>query len=388
MIYIVILIIFAIPVFVYEGKSRRKTNVKDWSRLVYAFECLLLILLFGLRNYVGGDTISYIYLWDLIPSFKEINLLNFSASRFMPFWYLFCAACKSVNGEFWVLTLAHATVVNVIMFYMISKITQHKFTAVLVYYLYPAFYFNCEIMRESMAACFFLLAMPYFMKKEWGKYYGLCFVAYMFHSSATLCFLYPLLYSFATRKLTLQSIVIISVIAGILFVGPIFENLSEMLPDALNIFKVTRYKELTNATWMGTVREILTSVILFIIIHERDKRINVNNLVDAGLKFYWLLITLGIGMHILTNRFSNYFRIFVVLIIVKLIWDYKKKSLIVYLFIANTIFGQYRLYVRESSDYYLEGYHFYDQFHPYYSIFEEVPEDIKNKRIQYMSDED
>lgn len=371
----------------YEKPTRFKESCIRKSSTYYVIECILLIVVFGFRNYVGGDTISYIAMWDLVPDLSEVNLLNFVASRFMPFWYFLCASCKTISDEFWILSLTQAAIVNIVTFIAISKLTKYRFTASLIYLLYLSLYFNCEIMRESIAVSFFMLAFPYFIEKKWFQYYFLCFVGYMFHSSAFLCFLYPFLYRYATRKLNVRSLFVVLLFASVLFVEPLFMYISNQLPDALNIFKSDRYGELSNATWFGTVREILTSLLLFVLIRRRDRHEDVNNVVDAGLKMYWLLITLGIGLHILTNRFANYFKLYEIVLIVQIIWVYKKKDLIPILFIINIMFGQYRLYTRESSKLALKHYMFYEQFYPYYSIFENVPQDVIDNRIQYMTSE-
>jgi len=201
MIYFVMFIFFAF-LAIRNDFLWQRGGIKALSNLAL----IMLICVSGFRYKVGGDTIGYMEYFDDIPYLWEVENFNFSLSSFDPLWILFSSLCKSIVDDYFFLQFVHSVVINVIIFRFFKASTPYFSTAILIYFLFFYLYFTMEIMRESLAISMFLLAFPYYLKKRWLKYYLFASLAFLFHSSAIIVFIFPL---FSKVKLTNLSIILL-----------------------------------------------------------------------------------------------------------------------------------------------------------------------------------
>lgn len=225
MIYLFIFLLLLFLTIKFEFKKRIK-----FSNRWYSFVLLLFILVAGLRYKVGGDTLAYFRYYQILPTWKHTSFFDLLNGRYSFFWNLLATTCKSIFKEFALLQVVQSTFVNVTLFWFIKKYTRFRFTALLSYFLIAYLYFNMEIMRESIAISFFLLSYPYFEKKSWFKYYLLVITAFLFHTSAVILLVFPLLGLFKFSK---KNVIIIS---GILIVFIIFLI---NVPELMNLLLFT-----------------------------------------------------------------------------------------------------------------------------------------------------
>lgn len=94
------------------------------SETWYWGECVLLILVAGLRLIVGGDTQTYMGDYDRYPTLEEFNIFTFAMFRYQPLWIMLNVLAKSIYQEFYVLQIILACIVNPITFYIIQKETE------------------------------------------------------------------------------------------------------------------------------------------------------------------------------------------------------------------------------------------------------------------------
>jgi len=166
MIYLVIFLIFLIFAIIFGfGK-----NSSNFAKICYVLECLTLICLAGFRFRVGGDSLSYEDSFFEIPDLKYLLDSDFSEKVYQPLWITLCSICKSF-GSFTLLQIVQAIIVNVGMFTIIKRYSQHRFSMVLVYYVIFYLYFNTEILRQAISIIIFLFAYPYLIRKKYLRYY-------------------------------------------------------------------------------------------------------------------------------------------------------------------------------------------------------------------------
>ena len=97
-----------------------KSNNKRLANRFYWFECIVLILLAGLRNNVGGDTIGYMAYWGSLPTFTELKNFNFLIfGRYQPLWYYLNATAKYIYDDFTTFQIIHAIILNISIFVFI-----------------------------------------------------------------------------------------------------------------------------------------------------------------------------------------------------------------------------------------------------------------------------
>lgn len=185
-----------------------------FSNKWYNFMLLLFILIAGLRYKVGGDTLSYFDHYTEVKTWFEINFSEFLMGRYSFFWNVLATTCKTISDDFYVLQIVQAAFVNFTIFWFIKKYSNFRFTSLLLYFLFSYLYFNTEIMRESIAVSFFLIAFPYFERKLWLKYYLIIIIAFLFHTSAVILFFFPLLsvVKFNLRNFTITTCFLVFII--------------------------------------------------------------------------------------------------------------------------------------------------------------------------------
>jgi hypothetical protein len=131
--------------------------------------------------------------YDNIPRFSDISVASFVISRHEPLYFLVEVLAKTISPHFFVLQLIQSFFVNVVMISFFNKRTRYLFTSILLYYLILYISFNTEAMRSSMAIAVFVLSYDLFKAKRWIWYYIFSLMATMFHLSALILIVLPLL---------------------------------------------------------------------------------------------------------------------------------------------------------------------------------------------------
>ena len=237
MIYIILFLFLFILHF--KGNQARKSNLMYWGL------CAFLSLFIGFRYRVGGDTLWYNNMFDdgTYPSLKELfNGYDFIASYFYPGWLFLNAAVKSFIGEFWGVQLLQALFVNIVCFHVFNKYcNERRYTCLLIYYFFYFLYFNTEIMRESISASFFFLSFGCINERKWGKYYVFCLLAFLFHPSAIITFIIPILLIYSQLlKRHFKFYYILIVILAIMLTYSV-QTLVSIMPTEFIAYKADSY---------------------------------------------------------------------------------------------------------------------------------------------------
>ena len=384
------LIVFLLALlFTYQYDIKRRTQGKE---LAYFILFLSAVLLAGCRYVVGGDTVRYMRYWEDYPTFSDGNI--FYQARFDPLWTLLSVACKSVCDDFIFFQFVHAVLLNGILFLGVFKkqdfFKRYRFTIVLFYLLYAYIYFNTEVLRESLAVAFFLLAFPAFQEKKWARYYLFAIVAFLFHTSAIVVFLFPFFRSIPYKKKYIIAL-FVTVIIIFLFLNNLLDIF--LLDDAMKakygsyddshrnlngkIFYFIKYFAVVALLiYINDVKLKKKSAIYtcFYVINAFIAAISIGNPAVGG-RFYnyiWLLV-IGYYVYVLYNiSYSKYFSII------------RKRAL--FLFIMFPLLFYYEKYFRDESEVMsgtLSGFKYY----PYTSIFQKDDKDSEyliRKRIYYV----
>lgn len=390
MIYFIIILLFAFPVLFCDfklwnyGESYARGNI---YQKYYYFLYAIVVLLFGLRNFVGGDTIGYMNMWSGLPTLDKLGVFDFINAKYAPMWYIFNAVCKSINGEFWTFQIFHAIIVNAVIFYTISKYSNYRFTAILFFALSELLYFNCEILRESLSVSCGLLAFNYYVDKKWGKYYILALLALSFHKSAVCLLFLPLIYNYTSTKISNKQLAIL-VVCGFVFS-------TFVLPYAVRVFmpffadSFEGYSTMHRASILGTLRSCLFVVLLTYLIKHYETS-DEHDIVIVGTKFYLLAQVIGLFLPIFSTRFINYFLIYYIILLADFVWNHRgAHKLLVLALYANFLFGIVRQQTKDVSSWVsstAHDYYFYEIYIPYYTIFEDIPTDVylHRKAIYYQ----
>ena len=368
MIYFLIFLYLLISAIWLEGKKCTNALFVKYN---YIVECLVLILLFGLRYRLGSDSIRYENAYDHMPELRYIEFNLFVFVKYQPFWLFLNSLLKSLGCSFVVLQILQSIFVNGGVFYIIQKKCHYKYTAIVFYYLLYYQYFTTEILRESIAVVIFLLSYDSLINKRYLKYMGMAVIAFLFHISSIIIFLAPFFVIFLKKKynfFTLYIIVVVfSLISSVLierFVD-LFGGLDEYvdslsdnyLDHSLNIFGML-YKLFFLLPYI-----LFLSIIKYIpSLNNRENRLI--------LLSYIILKVLGVAYPPL-DRFSNYFCILMLIVVTNMlrVTTFYKYHCLVFGGFLIVLYSQFAFYLKDYS-YYNDNRtaYYYNMFIPYSSI--------------------
>lgn len=226
MIYLFTFAIFFVLISLFDICNDKKKYAQLW----YNIMTLWLILLSGLAYQVGADIPGYMYEYDSFSS-KKIesihDLIVFKVNR-QPLWVLLEFICHTISPYFVLFKLVIAIFSNWVISRFILKHSLYPFTALLFYGLILYLNLNFNALRQLLSISVFLLGYDSLADRKWIKYFAWCLIAWLFHSSAIICFFFPLLYFIPTSK---KSIVIISSILVVSVFFALQSNLAYSMTD-------------------------------------------------------------------------------------------------------------------------------------------------------------
>ncbi len=329
MIYFLFFFVFLI--LAYSFDFRKSSKNRD---LYYKLECFALILLWGLRYRVGGDSLTYEEEFMDYPTLFEIIRGGIHDLPFQPLWYFFNGIIKSIIPSFVFFQVVHAIIVNVVVFSSIKQYSKAPFTAALFYFVFISYNMNTEILREALSVCLFLIAFKSLNDNKLVKYYFLATIAFLFHQSAVFLFVLPLFKPFLRQSWTLKHYVILGGV--VVLVGSLAANALEyvigmnMLSNDFSNDKAMRYYANAVAsqgsdTGLGGsqfgIRYLLRVFLaLYVIYVAKKTKLNTpeNNLVTHA---YLFLTIMGFLVGLIAGRWNNYFLVLYYCIIADLLYD-------------------------------------------------------------------
>jgi hypothetical protein len=380
MIYILIFILLTILTirFDFSGKFNKKI-----ANFWYISSCLILIIVSGLRYKVGGDTLSYMYDFNDLPYIWELHKFNFSEAQYDPLWIIFSSLSKSIINDFTFFQILHASIINIILFRFIKQNTPYRFTAILLYALFFYLYFNMEIMRESLAVCTFLLAYPYYKSRKWLKYYLITLVGFLFHSSAIITFIFPLLRNIKFRSWAI--VLLIGVFLAIISIPDAIKNLlgiflfNDRLSSRFLLYSGIKLN--SNGVFTYFVLYFLFPSILIGMPHLKTK----NELFKELLFSYFFIVVVVTGFSGF-NRFLNYLTPFMAVYfanslneIYRSAYFARAKRLAVFLLMVIAFIPKLNYYFLDTSNI-VAGTRRYNGWFPYSSVFNKE-ENHKRERL-------
>ena len=375
MVYVFVLIISLYGLFKYDliGLCRGR-------KAFFIFEYIVLIVVVGLRNKIGGDNFYYLEYWQTYPKMIDIYTFDFKNAEFQPLWYVFNAFIKSIFDNYVCFQIVHAVLINWIVSNFIWKYSKLPFFSTFVYILFFYFYYNTEILRASISVCIILLSYPSLENKNWLKYYVYVIIAFGFHLSAIVAVLFPACHLFKDLHYKW--------IFGFVILGFLIVYMENFIPYVIGLFsnseliaiKIENYfLRVESDSYSGynivgwSVWFLYTIMVPFIILYYSN---NIKNSLFRGFVFLWVFFNVLIGGYgTLVVRTMDYiYPIFIIIysnvicLLLKLPnrrYDIKLKFIIMFvLLITSYEWGRFR-YFRP-----LAYGKFYQLYYPYTSIFD------------------
>lgn len=346
LVYIVqLILILILGFFIKPSKSDSKKSLfLFWVFIILCFVACL-------RNYtVGYDTKQYVTAFNKAAS---LTLSNFSYLRYEYGYTFLLWFLNKISSNWQILLVITSLFINFSVLRFIKKNSENPFLSVLIYILLNFYFFYTSAMRQAIAISIVLIGYEYLKKNNNVVFFIYVLIATLFHQSALLAFLIPLMKNVKYNKL------FIFILFFIYFIGFIFgKNFfifitkfsSRLLDYSDSKFFVENY--------FGALLQFLLNFMLFIIGYlimlknDRnilyDKSNNNNTLIGVlAIANLFLLLTVRVGIF---NRFSPYFAIFIIIWLPNMIMKLKKSKdrMLVYiccfsvLILYWTVIGVYR----------------------------------------------
>jgi len=382
MIYLILFILLLILTIRFDFGQRQIGRV-FW----YNATLVILILVSGLRYKVGGDTFVYLNYYSTVPNLTNLTYHFFAESIYNPFWVILCSLSKSISSEFIFFQLLQACVVNTIIFRFIKQNTRYYFTAVLVYFVFLYVYFNMEIMRESLAVCVFLLAYPSYKEKKWRTYYFFAIIAYLFHSSALLVFIFPL---FRNLKFNIVNICLVLLLSIALFF--LFLSYPELLRVLLFSDTISNKFDIYSNMHANINGRLYTlffyGLLPLVVLLLNKKSLMMKGLFKELYLIYFFLVFVYATSYGF-SRFLNYLSPFMMIYFANFLHDFynrkrfaKFKTGLLVVIVSLAITPKILYYFEDTSDL-VAGTHKYNLWYPYSSVFNE--EDFRYRELLFYS---
>lgn len=331
MLYIMIFLLLLLLTYRYDYCNSIKGRTL-WTVIVW----LILILVAGLRYRIGTDSIRYeVYFVRDYPPIYDLESSDFENSRFSPFYIILNSIVKTFTSDFMVFQFVHATIVCTTIVLFFKKNPRHFFLAMTLFCVFLYLTLLTEVLRESLAVCVFLWSWTYFKNRNWILWYAMSFIAVMFHTSAVMMFVLPLICVPGIRQLFIfgKRTIVVCVVVGIIGVAvqmmffkyvqaiAITENLAERAEvyskSELGVSNLN-----VNGIFGQIVRYIAYPVIALYYIHKAHRQLN--NSKESGsfdnieaftlMCVYIAIMSMSISI---IERYTNYFMPFAILTISK-----------------------------------------------------------------------
>jgi len=377
MVYFVIVFILLILVYKYDYLEH-ETGKNFW----FFFVLLYFILLAGLRYRVGMDTIIYMTYHRSWPDIYSIDITELftEVSKFQPLWLMYVALLGGISRDFVLLQFTNAIFLNTVILYFLRGTTKYLFTAIFFYAILYYLEFNFEILREAISIGFLLLAIPAYHKNKWLSYYVLTIVAYGFHGSAGITFLFPLMKLVQVNYKTVLFLFVVPLLSTYI-VGTLSGLPSKLV--ALYLYLYSDFNYLANLNLMGYMSYFLMNFILPIGLVFYYKKLTDKDFKFEGL--IYLMVVVGmIALELpILNRLRNYMYIFYAVLLAEIVMKTIKSPRITFKMITVGVIVfllVFRIYTNmtlpaswRKNDQFMN----YSRYYPYYTILEPKKDPVR-----------
>lgn len=212
MIYILTVLLCMYCSYHYDVRGNTRYKDRFYRLILWWF-----IMVSGFAYMIGSDTPIYMDNFKALK-FNTIslnNIINYDA-RYQPGWMLLCYLCRFFTDNFLILKIPIAVFLNFSVFAFFKKNTPYIFTAVLIYALLDYLVLNFNVLRHSIALGFALYAISAIRDGKWRHFLLFTVGAYMFHNSALLLLVFPIVKFFKANKYSVA--IILSLFVSVIYI--------------------------------------------------------------------------------------------------------------------------------------------------------------------------
>lgn len=319
----------------YYDYSKNETGRTFWILII----ALILILLGGLQYRVGIDSVGYDRFYEKLSPLNYLRHKDIESSRFAPGFIILASFTKLFSTDRIILNFILSIFVCGTVIYFFSRNTKNIFFAILMFFIFMYTLLIFEQIREAFAVGIFLWAWPAFVKRQWLLWYALSICAIMFHTSASIMFILPLILLPGIRQIFIFGKRTFFICAGLLVLAFILKAtfskyiellaVTDSMTDLTQKYADSDYVE-GKFNIIGLIGALIKSVIYPVIAlislngNKKAKYFNQDFIqieMFVLISIYLTLLMTGVPI---IGRYNNYFFFFPILVISDWVFKYLK----------------------------------------------------------------
>lgn len=302
------------------SKGTKGEGGRQNAAFCLALSSLLLVFVASCRYAIGFDYFSYrdIYALASQSSFGEILRLHWGE----PLFFLSCKIIGMTGCPYQGFLLIVNIFLLAVAMHFIYRHSKMPWLSVYLYVTLQFFACNMNLLRQSIATAFFLLAYPSLRERRPFPFAILLLTGGMFHNS--LLFLFPL-YFLLPRKHSQKSLLLFFALtaAAYVFFEPLFQALQPLLPAKYVKYQYSYFWQANNLFYVLFPALYCLLICLF----RRRIRDDALRIISVNSAICQLVISLFITKHFILERFAIYPFVFSLIAIPEIIYSYSNDTL-------------------------------------------------------------
>lgn len=283
-----------------------------------AISFLLLVFVSSCRYAIGFDYFSYRNIYETTLQWTCADILRIHPDE--PLFFLTCKLLGMAGCPYQILLL----IINVFLLsaamFFIRRYSKIPWVSVYLYITLQFLAYNMNLIRQSIATAFFLLAFPYLKNRKILPFTLLILAGGLFHNS--LLFLFPL-YFLLPQKHTRKSLLTLTAITIIIYIffEPLFSILKPVLPARYANYQGGYFWHPNGLQYVVMPAAYCVLIFLF---RNRIKDTLLRSLcINSAI--YHFIFSLFITKHFILERFAIYPFAFSLIAIPEIIFSYKNE---------------------------------------------------------------
>lgn len=301
-----------------QGAHKGQQNSRACA-FYLAVSFLLLVFLSSCRYAIGFDYFSYRNIYEIASQLTYADILRLHPDE--PLFFLTCKLFGMMGFPYQMLLMMINFFLMSVAIVFIRRYSKIPWVSVYLYITLQFLAYNMNLIRQSIATAFFLLAFPYLKNRKLLPFALLVFIGGLFHNS--LLFLFPL-YFLLPQKHTKKSLLALAALTTVLYIffEPLFDILKRFLPYRYANYQGGYFWHPNGLQYVIFPAFYCMLIILFRN-HIKDpllRSVYINSAV------YHFIISLFITKHFILERFAVYPFAFSLIAIPEIISSYEDKK--------------------------------------------------------------
>lgn len=299
--------------------ARKELENSRACALYLAVSFLLLVFVSSCRYAIGFDYFSYRNIYETTAQWTCADILRIHPDE--PLFFLTCKLLGTMGCPYQILLL----IINVFLLsaamFFIRRYSKIPWVSVYLYITLQFLAYNMNLIRQSIATAFFLLAFPYLKNRKILPFTLLILAGGLFHNS--LLFLFPL-YFLLPQKHMRKSLLTLAALTTVtyIFFEPLFSVIKPVLPARYANYQGGYFWHPNGLQYV--VFPALYCVLIFLF-RSRIKDTLLRSLcINSAI--YHFIISLFITKHFILERFAVYPFAFSLIAIPEIISSYEDKK--------------------------------------------------------------